>query len=441
MNSKVERKGNSFPIVKWRWRSLDLEMKKVQLSLLYRYLDFLKWKHPHSPQPRSLFIVFGGLGDLLLCETVFHHLKSEQPNRRVEILTGGGLPLFTRMPSVDTIILATPEKTIGRGWAKKNFRHLAQFLLGRGYEEAVELLGMVPHRELNSAYTGLLLWATGAPIRIGRMGVGEIRWKDNGQGRIRIPPSGLQPSKVVSHLFDPADPRTRPKHESLMCRKVLGKDYQPLSDHPQLAKVEGLAELWAKELLNNFSEGGKHLVVGVNLEVAFALKGWPEERFLGVMDRGRKEGLRFIIVGLRRSFLASQMKEELKEALLDLSGMTGLEELMALVSQCDLFFSGDTGPAHLAQAFKVPTLVLFGPTNDKEFGPLAGIHKVIVAKRDCGGPPCMMGPCLVGRSCMLNIKEDEVTEVLLSIAKKKQAGNYPIQEFPANTEKEVIIFQ
>jgi ADP-heptose:LPS heptosyltransferase len=416
-------------------------MKKVQLSLLYRYLDFLKWKHPHSPQPRSLFIVFGGLGDLLLCETFFHHLKCEQPDRRVEVLIGGALPLFAQMPSVDTIILAPPEKTIGWGWLKKNFRHLAQFLVGRGYEEAVELLAMVPLRGLNSAYTGLLLLATGAPIRIGRTGAGGILLDGDGQELGKIPSFLSHSQRIITHFFDPSDPSLRTKHESLMCREALGKDYQPLSDHPRLARVEGLAELWAKELVNNFSQGGKYLVVGVNLEVAFALKGWPEEGFLRVMEQGRREGARFIIVGLQRSGLASQLKERLKEALLDLSGMTGLEELMALVSQCDLFFSGDTGPAHLAQAFEVPTLVLFGPTNDKEFGPRAGIHKAIVAKRDCGGPPCMMGPCLVGRSCMLNIAEEEVTETLLDMVKKKQAGDYPIQKLPANTDKEVILFQ
>lgn len=438
---EVEREEKVVQVAKRGRNFLGFGMKKVQLNLFYRYLDYLKWRHPRSSEPRSLFIVFGGLGDSLLCETVFHYLKSEKPNRRIEVLTGGRLPLFTQMPSVDTIIVAPPEKIIGGGWVKKDFRRLAQLLAGRGYEEAVELLGMVPLRGLNRAYTGLLLWATGAPIRIGRMGVGEILMEEDGQGRGKIPSSLSHSQRIITHLFDPSDPRLRIEHESLMHRRALGKDYAPLPDHPQLSRIEGLADLWAKELVNNFSRSGKHLVVGVNLEVAFALKGWPEERFLRVMERSRREGLRFIILGLQQSRLASQLKEKLKEALLDLSGMTGLEELMALVSQFDLFFSGDTGPAHLAQAFKVPTLVLFGPTNDREFGPRDDIHKTIVAKRDCGGPPCMIGPCLVGRSCMFNITEEEVSEALLDMAKKKQAGDYSIRVFPTSTEKEVIIFQ
>jgi len=202
-----------------------------------------------------------------------------------------------------------------------------------------------------------------------------------------------------------------------------------------------MAGLWAEELLKKFSQEGKYLVVGVNMESSYPLKRWPEERFLRVMNRGRQEALRFVLVGLRPLVLASQMKERLKEALLDLSARTGLEELMALLSRCDLFFSVDTGPAHLAQAYQVPTLVLFGPTNDQEFGPVSCVHRAIVARRDCRGPPCIIGPCVIGRSCMLNITTEEVADVLLRMARKKRAGAHISRKLPTYTHKEILVFQ
>jgi ADP-heptose:LPS heptosyltransferase len=52
-----------------------------------------------------------------------------------------------------------------------------------------------------------------------------------------------------------------------------------------------------------------------------------------------------------------------------LAGDTGLDELAALVAHARLLVSGDTGIAHLATAYRTPSVVLFGPVPPRRWGP------------------------------------------------------------------------
>jgi ADP-heptose:LPS heptosyltransferase len=52
-----------------------------------------------------------------------------------------------------------------------------------------------------------------------------------------------------------------------------------------------------------------------------------------------------------------------------LAGDTGLDELAALVARARLVVSGDTGIAHLATAYRTPSVVLFGPVPPRRWGP------------------------------------------------------------------------
>ncbi|MEV4729693.1 glycosyltransferase family 9 protein [Saccharopolyspora sp. NPDC049426] len=52
-----------------------------------------------------------------------------------------------------------------------------------------------------------------------------------------------------------------------------------------------------------------------------------------------------------------------------LAGRTGLRELAALVAHARLLICGDTGIAHLASAFRTPSVVLFGPVSPRYWGP------------------------------------------------------------------------
>jgi ADP-heptose:LPS heptosyltransferase len=54
-----------------------------------------------------------------------------------------------------------------------------------------------------------------------------------------------------------------------------------------------------------------------------------------------------------------------------LAGRTSLGALAAVVAHAGRVVCGDTGVAHLATAFGIPSVVLFGPTSPKIWGPPA----------------------------------------------------------------------
>jgi ADP-heptose:LPS heptosyltransferase len=61
------------------------------------------------------------------------------------------------------------------------------------------------------------------------------------------------------------------------------------------------------------------------------------------------------------------------------------------ISVCDLFISGDTGPLHIAAAFGISTLSIFGPSDPRLVAPVSSndsnvIHKYIWTKPECS--PC-----------------------------------------------------
>ncbi|MEU4428057.1 glycosyltransferase family 9 protein [Actinoplanes sp. NPDC024001] len=133
---------------------------------------------------------------------------------------------------------------------------------------------------------------------------------------------------------------------------------------------------------------------------------WPAARFAAVARGLRSAGHRVLITG-------SASEHDLcvrvaHEAGLDAACVprTELAELAALVAGARLVISGDTGIAHLATAYRTPSVVLFGPVSPQRWGPPAGrpYHRAIWhgTRSERGDLPGPVHPAL------LAVTEDEV---------------------------------
>ena len=96
----------------------------------------------------------------------------------------------------------------------------------------------------------------------------------------------------------------------------------------------------------------------------------------------------------------------------NLAGKTTIPELMSRISNLDLFITGDSGPMHVAAAFQVPTVAIFGPTKDGETSQWMNEKSLIVKKNlDC--QPCMKRTCpLRHHNCMKLINASDILEVI-----------------------------
>jgi ADP-heptose:LPS heptosyltransferase len=64
-----------------------------------------------------------------------------------------------------------------------------------------------------------------------------------------------------------------------------------------------------------------------------------------------------------------------------------LDQAKAVLSRALLFIGNDSGPAHMAAAFNVPSVVLFGPSNPAIWGPWRTESEIVVAPEGLGNVP------------------------------------------------------
>lgn len=154
------------------------------------------------------------------------------------------------------------------------------------------------------------------------------------------------------------------------------------------------------------------ILVGINPGAAYGpAKCWLPERFREVARLLLKNEKVFIVFfgDVKSQELIKKITLGLPTRVANLAGLTSLRELMALIQACDLFLTNDSGPMHIAAAFSVPLLALFGSTNDIVTGPYKS-GKVIHKHVECS--PCYLRNCPVDFQCMKRIEVEEVMESL-----------------------------
>ena len=142
-------------------------------------------------------------------------------------------------------------------------------------------------------------------------------------------------------------------------------------------------------------------------------KRWPPEQFAALAQRLARDldALVLLVGGPTEQALARAVTALCDAPLVDLVGNTSLPELVALLHDCDLLVTGDSGPMHIACAVRTPVVALHGPTDPGLSGPTDPSALILWRRLWCapcydasataecrfGNPVCMksLGPDLV----------------------------------------------
>jgi heptosyltransferase-2 len=99
----------------------------------------------------------------------------------------------------------------------------------------------------------------------------------------------------------------------------------------------------------------------------------------------------------------------------NLAGQTSLAEFMDLAAACRVFLTNDSGGMHIASALGVPTVAVFGATDDTTTGPTGPLARVVCERVECS--PCLRRECPIDHRCMTRIAPERVAEVALELVK------------------------
>ncbi|MDD5241100.1 MAG: putative lipopolysaccharide heptosyltransferase III [Sulfuricella sp.] len=123
-------------------------------------------------------------------------------------------------------------------------------------------------------------------------------------------------------------------------------------------------------------------------------KCWPAERMAGLIAALQAQGHHIVITAApvaEELAMAKAILNGLHRPVIDLSGQLSLKQLAALTAQAKLFIGVDSAPMHIAAAMGTPTVALFGPSGEIEWGPWQVAHKTITTThtcRPCGNDGC-----------------------------------------------------
>ena len=176
-------------------------------------------------------------------------------------------------------------------------------------------------------------------------------------------------------------------------------------------------------MAGRFAQGGltaTDVVVGINPGSTYGgAKRWLPERYAEVTERlcrtireSREQQVGVVIFGAKgEERLGQEIAARLSSRSLVLSGATTIRELMAAVKRCAMLLTNDTGPMHIASAFQVPVVAIFGPTDWRTTSPFGSAHAIVRQPVDCA--PCLLRECPIDHRCMTRVSVDQVYEAAM----------------------------
>ena len=99
-----------------------------------------------------------------------------------------------------------------------------------------------------------------------------------------------------------------------------------------------------------------------------------------------------------------------------LAGQLSLKELAALTARARLFVGVDSAPMHMAAAVGTPTVALFRPSGDRQWGP-CGVPMRVVSSTHHPCRPCGIDGCGGGKvsDCLMSLSVEQVWQAVTDL--------------------------
>ncbi|MCC6144148.1 MAG: lipopolysaccharide heptosyltransferase II [Candidatus Hydrogenedentes bacterium] len=327
-----------------------------------------------TPDPKAILALLPNwLGDVAMATPALRALHRRFPEARISVAgRAAGVALLEGLPFITGahVLPARPG--------------LRQILAAAAALRAPhpELTVIFPH----SFRAALLAWVVGSRRRIAQARDGRA-WL--------LTETAPRPKEIIY---------TAREYLDLVAALGAQDDGAGLELHADAAHVEAVR-----------AQVSRRPLIGIAPGAAFGpSKLWPAERFAEAVNRLVQEtgGQAVMLVGPGEEEVGARVRAGAKAPILDLqSSPPSIARLKAIVAELDLLICNDTGPRHLAVAFKKPVVCIMGPTSPRYTNSPWERGRVIRIDVDCG--PCQKPTCTTDHRCMTGIEVDTVVAAVL----------------------------
>ena len=329
---------------------------------------------------RALVIKLRHHGDVLLASPVLSVLKNRRPGIEVDALV-----YDDTAPMLEGHLALSQLHTVGRRWRDQDWlarlsteRKLFKNLRARKYDLIVHL-----SEQPRGAW---LARALGARF--------SVAPKMADRGRFW--------EKSFTHLY----PLVKRRHQVEVNLDALRRiGIQPTLEERKVQFVLGSDAQHAVEQLV------QPPYVHLHPASRWRFKCWPAEKNAALIDRLAADGLQVVITAAPDTAeiaLVDAILEKVQSKPLNLAGKLSIKQLWAVAERAQLFIGVDSMPMHLAAAMGTPTVALFGPSGEAEWGPWGTPSRVVTTAFSCR--PCGQDGCGGGKvsECLTRLPVDAV---------------------------------
>jgi heptosyltransferase-2 len=390
-------------------------------------------------QPRRILVRgVNWLGDAVMTTPALMRLREQFPGALIAMLTPEKLRgLWLHHPAIDEVITFTPDESI---WAvAKKVRVMmwpevknetvvesarrAASAISPLHRGGFDLAVIFP----NSPRSAMETWLARIPERVGyarpwrklflttavpsRPDAGHMRKRSISE--IRRLTSGMGAPGASRFTFHESNHQI---YDYLNLVGALGANPQPLPTQLVVTAGEIKAAAQKFNLTPQFTSGRP--IFGLNPGAEYGpAKRWPAQRFIAAAKEiQQRTKCYWVVLGGKSD---RRLAEEIQSAIgaqsaVSLAGETSLRELLAVIKQCRVLLTNDTGPMHIATALEIPVVVPFGSTSPELTGPIlspGSKHQLIKSDALCS--PCFLRECPIDFRCMNGITVERVVEAVV----------------------------
>jgi heptosyltransferase II len=227
-------------------------------------------------------------------------------------------------------------------------------------------------------------------------------------------------SWMLTHPIPVPRPGETPRHQRFYYLELLKRarliEAYSLDSAIRLSGAAAAAEQGRRRLRDASICGP---LIGVSPGAAFGgAKRWLPERFAqAAIEIARERHGSVAVFGSEAEAVLCETVHASVEAAglrcVNFAGKTTIADFVELTAACDVLLTNDSGPMHIASALGVPTVAIFGATDEEATGPTGPHSRVIREPVECS--PCLLRECPIDHRCMTRVDAMLVAQAALNL--------------------------